>query len=306
MGDKQQPDLRHRPLRDLATRQHGVVSTRQLARIGYSRSSASKAHGVGRLTRVHRGVYAVGHTDLSWLGRCMAAVLANRPALASHTAAARVWGLLKYEPESIHLTVPTWRRHKRSFGLHFALLPDTETGVEDGIPVTSLARTKLDLAAVFTAHRIERVLERSEELGLFDLDALRDVLGRHPRHPGAGPLSTAIAMYEDDPAVLRSGLEKRFLDLVRDAGLPRPSMNYVVGGMELDTYWEREGFAVELDVFETHGTHVAFERDRIRGDDLLALGVEMIRITGPRLRREPDAVMRRLGHHLARRRRELP
>lgn len=260
---------------------------------------------MGRLTRIHRGVYAVGHTDISWKGRCMAAVLANWPSLASHTAAGRVWGLLGYEPERIHLSTPTWRRPKREFVLHFACLPASEIEVEAGIPVTSVARTKLDLAADFSTHRLERLLVRSEELGLLDPGALRDELDRYPRHPGWRPLTDALAIYGDEPAVLRSSLEKRFLDLVRNAGLPPPSMNYVVAGMELDAYWEREGFAVELDVFETHGTRVAFERDRIRGDNLLALGVETVRITGPRLRREPEEIMRRLASHLARRRHEL-
>lgn len=305
MGDKRRGKAKHHPLRKLATRQHGVISTRQLARIGYTRSSASKAHGVGRLTRVYRGVYAVGHTELSWKGWCTAAVLANWPGLASHSAAGRVWGLLGYEPERIHLTVPTWRRLKRGFVLHFAVVPAAEIAVEDAIPLTSVGRTKLDLAAELPLPRLERLLERSEELGLLDLDELRGVLGRHPRHPGSGQLARLLDIYRDEPVVLRSSLEREFLNLVVDAGLPAPAMNRTVGGMELDAYWERERLAVELDVYETHGTHVAFERDRIRGDDLLALGVETIRITGARLRREPDEVMRRLGQHLSRRRHEL-
>lgn len=235
----------------------------------------------------------------------MAAVLANHPSLASHTAAARLWGLLKYEPNKIHVTVPTWRRLKADFVLHFACLPKVDMRVEDGIPVTALARTKLDLAADFSTERLERVVERSEELRAFDLRALHDVIDRNPRHPGAEPLAQVLSTYAEDPAVLRSGLEKRFRAHVKEACLPRPSMNYAIAGMELDAYWERERFAVELDVFETHGTNVAFERDRIRDDDLLALGIEIIRVTGPRLRREPEEIMRRLSDHLARRRREL-
>ncbi len=235
----------------------------------------------------------------------MAAVLANRPALASHTAAARVWGLLKYEPERIHLTVPTWRRHKSEFTVHFDRLPAPDIGMEDAIPVTSVARTELDLAADFPLPRLERVFERAEELGLLDLDRLEEVMKRYPRHPGSVPLARLLSIHGSAPVVLRSDLERRFLRLVRAAGLPVPSMNYVVGGMELDAYWERERFAVELDVYETHGTHVAFERDRIRDDDLLVLGVEVIRITDPRLRREPDAIICRLSGHLERRRQEL-
>ena len=72
-------------------------------------------------------------------------------------------------------------------------------------------------------------------------------------------------------------------------------MNFNVAGYELDAYWEAERFAVELDVFETHGTRAAFERDRLRQEDLKLIGVEMIRVTGPRLDREPEAVIERVA-----------
>lgn len=150
--------------------------------------------------------------------------------------------------------------------------------------------------------RVEGVLERSEELQSFDLRALEDVLGRYAHHQGAAPLRAALSIYREEPAFTRSRLEKRFLAHIRRTAFPLPATNFVVAGFELDAYWERERFAVELDVFETHGTHMAFERDRIRGEELLAIGIEMIRITGPRLDREPEEVMRRLGRHLERRR----
>jgi very-short-patch-repair endonuclease len=114
-----------------------------------------------------------------------------------------------------------------------------------------------------------------------------------------------LAVFRTDPAFTRSTLEKRFLAHVRTTTLPVPATNFGVAGFELDAYWGRERFAVELDVYETHGTHMAFERDRIRGEELLAIGIEMIRITGPRLDREPEEVMRRLGQHLERRRQAL-
>ncbi len=117
----------------------------------------------------------------------------------------------------------------------------------------------------------------------------------------------ALAIYRKEPAFLRSTLEERFLKLVREAGLPAPAMNFNVGGYELDAYWERERFAVELDVYETHGTRAAFERDRIRQEDLLLIGVEMTRVTGPRLKREPQQVIGRVTNLLAQRRpRERP
>jgi very-short-patch-repair endonuclease len=79
--------------------------------------------------------------------------------------------------------------------------------------------------------------------------------------------------------------------MVLKAGLPRPSTNYVEHGFELDAYWPEHRFAVELDVFETHGTREAFERDRLRQEQLLLAGIELIRVTGPRLEREPDRVI---------------
>ena len=302
MGEEKHGEGRHGELFELATRQHGVVSTRQLAALGYSPSSASKAAKVGRLRRVHRGVYMVGHERLTWHGRCMAALLACRPSVASHQAAAWLWGLLRYQPEKIDLTAPTQRHPRRAFVAHWAVLRPADIAVVDKIPLTSLARTKLDLAAVLSEQRLGGLLERSEELGLLDLTALEEVCAHFSHHAGCSPLKRASAIYKPEPALTRSGLERRFLELVRKAGLPQPAMNYVVAGMELDAYWERERFVVELDVYETHGTRGAFERDRIRQDDLLALGIEMIRVTGPRLRREPDAIMRRLAAHLERRR----
>ena len=290
---------------DLATRQHGVVATRQLKPLGYSRSSVSKAAKEGRLHRLHRGVYVVGHRRLDWQGHCMAAVLACAPAVASHASAAYAWGLFRYPPARIQLIVPTERHRKRWCTVHYGFLAPADIADHDGIPVTSVARTLLDQAAVVSDDRLGRMLERAEELGLFDQRAVDELLGRAGRHPGIQRMKRGLSIYRDDPAFVRSRTEKRFLDLVRRAGLPRPATNVYVEGFELDAYWERERFAVEIDVFETHGTRGAFERDRLREDDLQLQGIEMIRVTGPRLKDEPVAVTRRVGAHLARRRREL-
>lgn len=290
---------------ELATRQHGVVSTRQLKALGYGRNSASKAHRVGRLRRVHRGVYAVGHEVLGWHGRCMAAALAAQPAVASHLSAAYLWGLLRYRPETIHVTAPTPRRQRRGFRIHHAVLEVVDLTAIERIPVTSLARTYLDLATMLSEARLERGLERSEELKIFDLRDLEAVLDRYAGHPGAGRLRRALAIHRPDPAFIRSRLERRFLGLVRAAGLPSPSMNFHAAGFELDAYWEPERFAVELDVYETHGSRAAFERDRLRHEDLKLAGIEMIRVTGPRLDREPNEVAERVAVLLDRRRREF-
>ncbi len=149
--------------------------------------------------------------------------------------------------------------------------------------------------------KLERCLERAEELELFDLRPLESLLGRTVGHPGHGRLRRAIALYQA-PAFTRSGLERRFLDLVLKAGLPRPSTGFNVAGYELDVYWQEEHFAVELDTFETHGSRGAFERDRRRQEDLKLTGVEMIRVTGRRLEREPRQVVERVARLLEQRR----
>jgi very-short-patch-repair endonuclease len=235
----------------------------------------------------------------------MGAVLAARPAVASHLSAGWLWGLLRYRPTTIHVTAPTPGRAKRNFAVHFSVLPVQDRAFQDDIPVTSLARTKLDLAAMLSTSQLERILERSEELRRFDLTAIDELLARTVGHPGHGNLRKALAAYRDDPAFTRSKLERRFLGLVRKAGLPLPSMNFNVAEFELDAYWERERFVVELDVYETHGSRAAFERDRLRQENLKLIGVEMIRVTGPRLDREPERVMERVAALLAQRRRQL-
>jgi predicted transcriptional regulator of viral defense system len=295
MRNKERPE--GADLAELARRQHGVVSIRQLGRLGWKRSSVTKAVRARRLHRLHRGVYAVGHTDLSWHAHCLAAVLANSPAaVASHFSAGWLWGLLSSQPSGrFNLTAPTRRHPKAGFAIHHAALADRDRTIVDGVPVTSLARTQLDLAARSSRPVTERRLERAEELEVFDLRALDDVLERCGHHPGAGRLRAALAIYRPDPAMTRSRVERRFRNLMKQAGLPPPSMNFVVGGYELDAYWEPERFVVELDLYETHGTRAAFERDRLRQEELKLIGIEMIRVTGPRLQREPGAVAERIG-----------
>jgi hypothetical protein len=158
----------------------------------------------------------------------------------------------------------------------------------------------LDLAAVARLDWLERMVERSEELELFDLRSMEDLLARTTGHPGHGRLRRAIALYKPT-SFTRSGLEKRFLELCLEAGLPQPRMNYVEEGFELDAYWPEFRFVVELDVFETHGTRAAFERDRKRQEDLLLAGIQMTRVTGPRLERESDEVMKRVAQLLSER-----
>lgn len=289
-------------LAELAGRQHGVIGKRQLETIGFVPSTIAKWVNDGRLHRLHRGVYAVGHLAISWQGRCLAAVLARPGAVASHWTAAWIHGLLRSRPGTIHVTAPTRSRHRRDFVVHFARLAPEDRLVVEGIPVTSVARTALDLAARQTLPDVERFLQRAAELESLDRRKVEALLDRTHGHRGHGKLTTALAAFRPETATLRSDLERRFRRLVLAAGLPRPQTNVAVEGYELDCYWEPEAFAVELDVFATHGSPRSFEADRKRADDLLLAGVEIIRVTDVRLDREPKETIARVAAHLERRR----
>ncbi|HEX5713789.1 MAG TPA: type IV toxin-antitoxin system AbiEi family antitoxin domain-containing protein, partial [Solirubrobacterales bacterium] len=221
--------MRAKGLPELAERQYGVVSVRQLETLfDYSSSAVNREVAAGRFLRLHRGVYAVGHRHISDHGRCLAAVLACGPdALLSHRSAAWLWGVWRYRPAPVHVTSPTPRKPRQPIRLHHSrILTPADRAVEDNIPVTALPRTLLDCAAEFRLSQLRRMLERSEELRVFDLVAIEELLGRSGRHKGKRPLRQAIALYQPVPFT-RSGFETRFFEAVLAAGLPRPATNFV-------------------------------------------------------------------------------
>jgi hypothetical protein len=183
------------------------------------------------------------------------------------------------------------RRAKRTFWTHTADLVHRDRARRDGIPVTSLSRTILDVAVSSRPRTVRRHIQVADDLKLFDLREMEDLLGRTKGHRGQAKVRAALELYEEHPAFTRSGLERRFLEVVTEAGLPAPAMNHFVAGYEIDAWWEAERFGVELDVHETHGSRLSFEEDRERDDELLHAGIETTRVTGPRLDREPGAVV---------------
>jgi predicted transcriptional regulator of viral defense system len=289
----------------MAKKQHGVVSIRQLeGPLGFSQRSVARAVAAGRLHRVYRGVYAVGHTDLSLHAECLAAVLAVGPgALLSYYSAGWLWGLWPGSPAPFEVTAFVPRHHPAPKGVvrHRARnLVDEDRAIVDGIPVTSVARTLLDLAWKLRSDQLRRALDRAEELGLLDLEELHAVIERNRGHHGARRLRFALDTYK--PAIYsRSEFERRFVAHLVASGLPRPATGWNELGYELDVYWPDLSFGIELDTWETHGTHDAFERDHDRDLDFALAGIETIRVSERQFRREPGEIATKVRRLLDRR-----
>jgi very-short-patch-repair endonuclease len=287
------PPPSDRAIAELAARQHGVVATRQLAALGIAQRAVAHRAAAGRLHRVHHGVYAVGHPVVSGHGRWMAAVLACGPGAAlSHAAAAALWEIRRSAAILVDVTVPrTGSRSRPGLRIHRTRdLPPAEVTTRRGIPVTTPARTLLDLAAILQPRRLERALDQAEVLRLADHAALAAIAGAHPGHHGAGRLAAALASHTAGTTLTASELEERFLALCRRHGLPRAGVNERVAGLEVDFVFRAARLAVETDGWRFHGTRRAFERDRERDAVLARAGYRTLRFTHRQLTREPGTV----------------
>jgi hypothetical protein len=291
-GAKSRPDLE---ILALAEAQHGLVTRAQLLRIGLGRRALQYRLRTGRLVAVRRGVYAVGHRPATFAARWMAAVLAvGEDAVLSHRSAAALWGLRMTARPQIEVTVPRRLHALSGIELHRTTLAGDETTRHQGIPVTTAARTLLDLAAALDRHRLQRALEQAEILRLADHTALVALTNRHAHRPGTPALTHLLDAGALDHAPTRSELEDRFLTFLDAQGLPPPQVNATLtikgSTIEADALWPTAGLIAELDGHAFHGHRQAFERDRVRDRTLQAAGWRVIRITWRQLHRDPQAL----------------
>lgn len=282
----------------LATRQHGVVSRTQLLIAGVTRHQVEWRLASGRLHAVHRGVYRVGHRAPGPRARAMAAVLACGPgAVISHRSAARMWELLAAdEQDEIEVTVCRSRAPNRS-GIRTrrtTTLDDRDISLLDRIPITTPARTLLDLAAALPPYLLERIVAEARVRRLADRRSTADQLQRNPGRPGTRALRTLLEL-PGGPAFTRSEAERRMLALVRAADLPPPLVNSRIGRYEVDFLWRAQRIAVEVDGYAYHSNRRAFERDRAKDAALAAAGHTVLRVTWRQIADTPEAVIARLA-----------
>ena len=298
-GTELQEPTREAALAALAHRQHGVVSISQVRALGLTASGVRSRVARGRLHRIHRGVYAVGHDRLTRAGRWMAAVLAyGQGAVLSHRSAAGLWGLRPDNRAVTDVSVPRPSvRSRPGIKAHAQpTLTAADVTVHDDIPCTTVARTLLDLADVVDRRGVERAIDRAEQQRRFDLRAVEAVLGRAEGRRGAGVLRGMLAEWSDR-GLTETEIEERFLAACDGAGLRRPEANVwlVLGDRELkaDFLWSTERLVVETDGRAAHLTRAAFERDRRRDQSLLLAGYRVVRFTWPQVTDEPERGRRR-------------
>jgi hypothetical protein len=275
----------------LAAQQGGRVARRQLLRHGVSRKAIEHRLRRRRLHRERPGVYAVGHRLATADGRRWSALLAYADDVwLGHFTAIEAWGLRDASPRRIDLvTRQTGRIALAGIALHRTrrLLPH-ETATLRGMPITSPARALLDLAATLSPRRIEQVIDRAEARRLVDLRDLHRVLDDHPHRAGTPRLRDVLAAYA--PTITRSELEELFLELCDRHGIPRPSVNTRIDGIEVDMAWRRARLIVELDGYAHHRSPAAFEADRARDVALTVAGWRVLRFTYRQVVDDPERV----------------
>lgn len=268
-----------------------MITRAQLLDLGFTRHAIEHRVRTGRLHRLRRGVYAVGSPEVTREGRWIAAVLScGDGALLSHASAAALWGIEDREG-TISVSLPSHRQLRRNDLLvHRANLADEDRRTKLGIPVTSPARTLLDLASTLPRRRLERAVNEADVLDLVTPGRLEAYVAARPGVPGAPALRQLL-----DPQTFRltrSDLERVFLALCRRAGLPVPQTRAIVNGFEVDFHWPDLALVVETDGGRYHRTQAQQTRDRIRDQAHMAAGLHPLRFTEHQIARDASEVLR--------------
>lgn len=272
----------------------------QLLAIGLSAKAIDYRCKTGRLHSSYAGVYTLGYAPITPHERAMAAVLACGPrAVLSHGSALALWGVGNGWETPFEVTITGDRRPKGVKVHRTRALDRRDVTRQQGIPVTTLARTLLDQAPRMT----EKALNRAVNDGRLDhylrLTALADVISRHPNHRGRRKLEAVLGVAGEHPT--RSDFEDGFPAFCERYGLPRPEMGAIVCGHEVDALFAEAKVIVELDGWEFHSSRQSFESDRSKDADTLVGGFATLRITWERYQQKPEREAARLREILVRR-----
>jgi very-short-patch-repair endonuclease len=289
--------MRDQKLRDawaLERRQHGVVTRGQLLDLGFSAKAIAHRLAKRRLHPVWRGVYAVGRPELTREGRWMAAVLSCGESALSHETAAVLWRLRTREPSVIHLTVPgrAFRRREGVVAHRRGTLERGDVTTWRGIPVTTPISTLIDLAGCLETPALEAAINSADKHDLVDPEELRRAIERFGGRRGVAALRTVLDRRTF--TLTDSELERRFLSLVRSAGLPQPQTGVHLNGFKVDFDWPDLGLVVETDGLRYHRTPSQQAKDRVRDHAHTTAGLISFRFTHAQVFFEAGYVQRTL------------
>lgn len=281
-------------VRELAAAQHWVVTHGQLRALGIGPDSIRHRVKTGHLYPVYREIYAVGRPALERKGRWLAAVLAcGDEALLSHRSAAVLWGLVRSSVErDIEIVMPDTMLRCRP-GLHVhrrADLGAQHRREVDGVPVTDPVSTLVDLASCTPEWQVEQAINAADRLGLVDSGTLRATVPDLAPRPG----KACIRRLAGCDALTDTGLERKFLAIVRNANLPSPLTQAMVSGYRVDFYWPDLGLVVETDGWRYHRTPGEQAADQRRDQAHARGGLTALRFSEDQVRHEPRAVQRTL------------
>jgi very-short-patch-repair endonuclease len=277
----------------IATAAHGVVTRAQLLRAGVTVAEIKQRLRTGALLREYPGVYRVGHRAPSIEARYLAAVRAcGERALLAGRAAGHLLGALKGAPPAPEVIASTKRCIEGVTTRRYRHIDSQDATTWHGIPVTTMARTLVDLAAVLGLADLARACH---EAGIRHATTPADVeavLARRPNSPGATTLRRVL---RGDVHVTLSALEARFLTRLNEAGLALPQTNRPAGGRRVDCRWPERRLTVELDGYRYHHSRHAWEQDRRREREARARGDEFRRYTYGDVFEDPRLMLAELG-----------
>lgn len=290
-----------------ARRAHGLVTRETVLGCGGDDHLITRRRDAGRWLRAQPGVYLVGLGPPTWLQALHAACLAVGPGAAvSHRAAAILWGLDGVAGGIVEVTIP----FTTTVVLEGAVVhrsrrpPERDASERNGVPVTSVERTLLDLGRYVGPTGVEIALESALRQRLTTTTRVFDHLASpHSRgRPGAGRLRRVLSMREPG-RVAGSAAEVRLIRCLREHGLPAPVRQHPVklrnGAVAVvDLAWPDRKLAVEWDGYDFHSGRRAFAADLDRQNALFDVGWDLRRYTGDAVRRQPERIVATLARLL--------
>jgi very-short-patch-repair endonuclease len=273
------------------------VTREQLLAAGLNERTIKRWVASGKLIRVYRGVYAVGHVQSNPINAAHAALLAggDRCALAGGCGLV-LWGVWRRWPKPLEIVTAADRRPTGLTVHNSTTLLQRDIRSVQGLRVTSPARTLLDMAPRLSARALTRAINDLRFRDLLTIKALADVVARNPSHRAVRMIQPHLEFAQPEPT--RSELEDRFLPILRRHRLPTPQINVHVAGYRVDAYFPDERLIVELDGWKPHRTKERFLGDRRQDLAILAAtGIPTVRLPYEDV---SDAIVTQLGQVLNR------